>query len=292
MTSRCALKLYIVDAFTDHIFGGNQAGVTLLNSDDLFPADSMMQSVAAELKHSETAFVKQREPKTFELRYFTPEGEVPLCGHATISTFTVLREEKKISCGEYCAMTQSGKLSVSVEPDRIWLEMPAGEIIQTLSDEEAARVYATYHLPPSTQPVNLQPAIVRSGLADILLPVDNKAALDHANQNREAVIQLSRGFGLVGVHMFYCPPTGEITAYCRNFAPLFGIDEESATGTSNAALSYYLYTQGLIAKDRVNTIVQGEAMGKPSQIYSKIASNDVIWIGGNAIISVRGTIEL
>ena len=286
------MDLFIVDAFTNKIFGGNQAGVVLLRGEQSFPEDKLMQSVAAELKHSETAFVKQLDPDTFELRYFTPEGEVPLCGHATVSAFTVLREEEKISCREYHAITQSGKLAVSVESELIWLEMPAGEIIQPLSAEEAARVYAAYHLPPATRPANLQPAIVKSGLADILLPVDSKDTLDHANQNREGVIQLSRDFGLVGVHLFYCPPEGEITAFCRNFAPLFGIDEEAATGTSNAALSYYLYTQGCITKDNRNTIVQGEAMGKPSRIYSKIANNGAIRIGGNAVISVRGTINI
>ena len=283
------MKLFVVDAFTDQLFGGNQAGVVLLD-DAAFPDDKIMQQIAAELKHSETAFVQQQDRSTFALRYFTPEGEVPLCGHATISTFKVLREEKRISCGEYHAITQSGKLSVSVEPDRIWLEMPAGEIIQTLSSEEAARVYAAYDLPPAAQPNKLQPAIVKSGLADILLPVDNKQTLDHANQNREAVIRLSRDFGLVGVHMFYCPPEGEIAAYCRNFAPLFGIDEEAATGTSNAALLYYLNKQGRVPKDSVHTIIQGESMGKPSRIYGRIADDDAIWIGGNAVISIRGTI--
>ena len=286
------MDLFIVDAFTNKLFGGNQAGVVLLDFYAKFPTDSIMLSVAAELKHSETAFVKQLDPKTFELRYFSPEGEVPLCGHATISTFTVLREEKKISCGAYHAITKSGKLSVSVEPDRIWLEMPAGEIIRTLSPAESTLIYAAYHLPPETQPANLQPAIVKCGLADILLPVDSKEALDHADQNREAVIQLSRDFGLVGVHMFYCASEGDITAFCRNFAPLFGIDEEAATGTSNAALSYYLYTQRRIIKDRVNVVVQGEAMGKPSLICSKIASNGAIWIGGNAVIFVHGTISI
>ena len=148
------------------------------------------------------------------------------------------------------------------------------------------------HVPPATRPYDLQPAIVKSGLADILLPVDSKDTLDHANQNREAVIQLSRDFGLVGVHLFYCPPEGEITAFCRNFAPLFGIDEEAATGTSNAALSYYLYTQGRITKDKRNTIVQGETMGKTSHIYSRITGNGAIFIGGSAVISVRGTINI
>ena len=283
------MQLFVVDAFTDQIFGGNQAGVVLLD-DAPFPDDVMMQQIAAELKHSETAFVQQHDPNTFALRYFTPDGEVPLCGHATISTFTVLRDEQNFPCGAYHAITQSGKLSVSIEPDCIWLQMPEGEIIQTLSSEEAARVYAAYDLSPAAQPADLPPTIVKAGLADILLPVNSKETLDQAKQNREAVIQLSKDFGLVGVHMYYCPETVEPTAHCRNFAPLFGIDEESATGTSNAALLYYLHRLGHVATDSVNTIVQGEAMGKPSRIYGKIASDGAIWIGGNAVISIRGTI--
>lgn len=283
------MKLFVVDAFTDQIFGGNQAGVVLLD-DAAFPDDRIMQQIAAELKHSETAFVQQQDRSTFALRYFTPEGEVPLCGHATISTFTVLREENNLVCGAYHAITQSGSLNVSIEPCRVWLHMPAGEIIQTLSSEEVARVYAAYDLTPAAQPNNLQPAIVKSGLADILLPINRKDTLDQVKQNREAVIQLSRDFGLVGVHMFYCPETGEPTAHCRNFAPLFGIDEESATGTSNAALLYYLNKHGRVAKDSIHTIIQGETMGKPSRIYGRIADDDAVWIGGNAVISIRGII--
>ena len=283
------MKLFVVDAFTDQIFGGNQAGVVLLD-DAAFPDDKIMQQIAAELKHSETAFVQRQDQNTFALRYFTPDGEVPLCGHATISTFTVLRDDQNFAYGACHAITQSGKLSVLIEPDRIWLQMPEGEILHILSPEEAERVYAAYDLSPAAQPVDLQPAIVKVGLADILLPVNSKEALDQANQNREAVIQLSREFGLVGVHMFYCPETEEPTAHCRNFAPLFGIDEESATGTSNAALLYYLHGLGRVVADSVNTVLQGEAMGKPSRIYGKIAGGGAIWIGGNAVISIRGTI--
>ena len=101
-----------------------------------------MQKIAAELKHSETAFVRREAANTFRLRYFTPEGEVALCGHATVSAFTVLRNTSEIACGEYLAKTQSGDLRVMVEPDRIWLEMPRGELLQELNEEEAARFIA------------------------------------------------------------------------------------------------------------------------------------------------------
>ncbi|MEN6634751.1 MAG: PhzF family phenazine biosynthesis protein [Clostridiaceae bacterium] len=286
------MRLFIVDAFTDQLFGGNQAGVALLREDQPFPDDRLMQKIAAELKHSETAFVKRTDSNKFQLRYFTPEGEVALCGHATVSTFTVLREQGEIVCGEYRAQTQSGDLRVTVDSDKIWLEMPQGELIRSLTSEEAARVYAAYGLRASDCVPGMQPVIVKVGLADILLPVGSKFALDHAKQDREEVIRLSRDCGLVGVHMFFCPEDGEPTAYCRNFAPLFGIDEEPATGTSNASLTHDLNTQGRILPDAVNTFVQGEAMGKPSVILSRIDEDGNIWIGGSAVISIQGELCL
>ena len=286
------MQLFIVDAFTEKLFGGNQAGVALLRESQPFPEDRLMQKIAAELKHSETAFVRREAANAFRLRYFTPEGEVALCGHATVSAFTVLRNTGEIACGEYLAKTQSGYLCVMVEPDKIWLEMPRGELLKELSEEESALVYRAYGLTQADQPDGMRPAIVKVGLPDILLPVNSKQALDHANQDREEVVRLSQDSGLVGVHMFFCPNDGVPTAYCRNFAPLFGIDEESATGTSNASLTYFLNTQGRIVPNAVNTFVQGEAMGKPSQILSKIDSLGRIWIGGNAVISVQGELKL
>lgn len=286
------MQLFIVDAFTDHIFGGNQAGVAILRAEQAFPDDVLMQKIAAELKHSETAFVRRMAAKAFELRYFTPESEVPLCGHATVSAFTVLRNFGEILCGEMIAKTQAGDLCVLIEPDKIWMEMPQGELIRELTSEEASRVYAAYGLSASDRVVGMPPTIVKVGLADILLPVSSKDALDHALQNRDEVIRLSRELGLVGVHLFYCPPEGDVTAYCRNFAPLFGIDEESATGTSNASLTYYLFSSRLIEINRISTFVQGEAMGKPSKILSRIEGDGTIRIGGNAVISIQGELRI
>jgi len=286
------MQLFIVDAFTYHIFGGNQAGVVLLRLGQPFPDDSLMQNIAAELKHSETAFVKAIDSNTFQLRYFTPEGEVALCGHATISAFTVLRSKGEIACGNYVAQTQSGDLRVAVDSNQIWLEMPKGELIKTLTSKEAAQVYAAYKLDLADQPADMQPCIVKAGLADILLPVNSKEKLDQVIQDRDEVIRLSKEHQGVGVHMFFCPTTSEPLAFCRNFAPLFGIDEESATGTSNAALTHYLSTQQRIKKNEVNTFVQGETMGKPSTILSRIDDDGRIWIGGSAVISMQGELNL
>ena len=77
------MEYYIVDAFSDKPFGGNPAGVVLLGNND-FPNEGLMLQVAAELRYSETAFVRRHSANEYTLRYFTPMHEVELCGHATV----------------------------------------------------------------------------------------------------------------------------------------------------------------------------------------------------------------
>ena len=107
------MELYVVDAFTTVRFSGNQAGVALLG-DRPFPEEGLMQALAGELKHSETAFVRRIGDRAFHIRYFTPAGEVDLCGHATIAAFTVLREIGGIETGLYALLTRSGDLEVEI----------------------------------------------------------------------------------------------------------------------------------------------------------------------------------
>ena len=104
------MRVYVMDAFSDHIFGGNQAGVVLA---DRTLEPKVMQQVAAELKHSETVFVHQ-EAEGIRLRYFTPAGEVDLCGHATVSAFALLRKLGKIGDGAHKAHTPAGELEIEV----------------------------------------------------------------------------------------------------------------------------------------------------------------------------------
>jgi PhzF family phenazine biosynthesis protein len=286
------MELFVVDAFANQIFGGNQAGVVLLEENESFPEVSIMKKIAAELKHSETAFVKAVNHNTFRIKYFTPKGEIDLCGHATISSFTVLRNEKKIGIGNYIASTLVGNLNIEVKPDFIWMEMGQGELIKQLTLEESSELYQAYGLCSQDRLEGLQPCIVNTGLSDILLPVNSKEKLDHAIQNRDVVIKISEKHNVVGVHMFYYASSQDATAYCRNFAPLYDIDEEAATGTSNGALTYYLFTTGHIHEKQESIFIQGESMGKPSFIHSKIIGRKVIYIGGDAVISIKGSLRL
>ena len=282
------MELYVADAFTTQRFSGNQAGVALLGAEG-FPEEGLMRALAGELKHSETAFVRRTGEKSFHIRYFTPAEEVDLCGHATIASFTVLRDTGAIGPGDYALHTRSGDLEIGVGPDAVWMDMAPPTDGRDFSEAEQKELYAAYGLSLADRPEGLAAQAVSTGLLDILLPVKDLDALERAVQNEETVTRLSEQYGVVGVHMF-CPHTPDAAAHCRNFAPLYAIPEEAATGTSNGALTYYLYRRGLIKAGADNRFVQGEKMGKPSEILSRITgegSGVKVRVGGRAILTVR-----
>lgn len=287
------MHFYIADAFTVQRFSGNQAGVVPLGEDP-FPEEALMRALAGELKHSETAFVRRTGEESFHIRYFTPAEEVDLCGHATIAAFTVLRQTGEIPAGQYALHTRSGDLEVSVEPDAVWMDMAPPAEGRTFSPEEQAELYAAYGLTPADRPKGLEPQAVSTGLLDILLPVRDITVLNRARQDEAEVCRLSERYGVVGVHMF-CSKTEGLCqgAYCRNFAPLYAIPEEAATGTSNGALTFYLYRRGFISHGRENSFIQGMAMGKPSEILSRLSEEGGavrVRIGGRAVLTLRGEV--
>ena len=287
------MELYVVDAFTTVRFSGNQAGVVPLGTGP-FPEEALMRALAGELKHSETAFVRRTGEQSFHIRYFTPAEEVDLCGHATIASFTVLCQTGEIPAGRYALHTRSGDLEVSVEPEAVWMDMAPPEEGRTFSREEQAELYAAYGLTLADRPEGLEPQAVSTGLLDILLPVRDVSVLNRARQDEAEVCRLSERYGVVGVHMF-CPKTEGLWegACCRNFAPLYAIPEEAATGTSNGALTFYLYRRGLISPGTENSFLQGMAMGKPSEILSRLSEESGavrVRIGGRAVLTLRGEV--
>lgn len=282
------MKVYVMDSFSDRIFGGNQAGVVLADK-VLEPA--VMQQVAAELKHSETAFVWQTEEGN-RLRYFTPAGEVDLCGHATVAVFALLRRLGRIEDGTHKALTRAGALEIEVSGETVWMDMAPPKTLGILPEESWEELYGAYGLTLEDRPADLPPEIVSTGLADIMMPVRDHETLLRAVQDERTVTELSRRFDVTGVHMFCL---GEEAVYCSNFAPLYDIPEECATGTSNGALTYYLYERSLVEPERENLFLQGEHMERPSRILSRLTVQDGVVrvrIGGQAVMSLAGEMDL
>lgn len=275
------MKYFIVDAFTSQPFGGNTAGVVML--DDAFPSDEFMQQVAAEFRYSETAFVLQNGDTEFTVRYFTPRGEVDLCGHATVATFGTLYKLGIIADGAMCINhTLAGNLQVRVG-DKVMMEMAEPQIIDATVDVQ--RLYSIMGVKNSH--IDLPVMVVSTGLPDIMMPVGSVDELNTLVPDMDALARLSDELNVTGVHAFALSADGN-TAHVRNFGPLYGIPEESATGTANGALTHYLHHNGIISAPAECHFLQGEAMQRPSVVATTLLEDGAIWVGGDSAIVAIG----
>ena len=308
------MRYYIVDAFTDRPFGGNPAGVVLLG-DEPFPDEGLMIQVAAELRYSETAFVrftqtiKHSDNQTLaaHVRYFTPKAEVELCGHATVATFALLHR-LGLASGHCLCHTLAGDLAVEAG-ERVMMQMSTPRIIETIKDTDA--IYKALGI---DQHPTLPVQVAYSGLADIMIPVPDVATLNALQPDMEAVAAITKEHDTTSFHVFAlptqtikqsCPTAGSglehrlfksnmrknnqaITAFVRDFGPLYGIPEESATGTANAALTHYLAVNGVIPQQGDFAFLQGEAMGRPSVVATRIDADGTVYVGGTAAVVAEG----
>ena len=110
-TQTC-VNAYVVDAFTRSENGGNAAGV-VIDADKL--SEAAMSKIASDLGFSETAFVLPSSVAGLRVRFFTPSGEIEMCGHATIATYHLLGEEGRITPGKQTMETMSGILNINYE---------------------------------------------------------------------------------------------------------------------------------------------------------------------------------
>lgn len=279
------MKYYIADAFTNTNFGGNPAGVVLLGQDAPFPSDQLMQHIAAELRYSETAFVQQNGPTDFTIRYFTPCSEVDLCGHATIATFGILKKEGVVTDGTVCCNhTRAGDLEVVIG-EQVMMQMAEPKVIVPLLDiEYLHNIMAGMNV---IEWSDLPVEVISTGLPDIIMPVGNVESLNALKPDMDALAELSKELNVLGLHAFAFGDDG-YTAHVRNFAPLYGVPEESATGTSNAALTYYLYRRNIVKHEEKCLFMQGEVMQRPSEVAVILKDNGSVFVGGQCSIVATG----
>ena len=292
------MKLFIADAFTKEVFGGNPAGVVILGEGMDFPDDETMRKTAAELRYSETAFIKfLSEPDSdgaysaFNVRYFTPAAEVDLCGHATIASFSCLREARLVKPDTTVLnKTLAGDLDIVIGEKSILMDVAPGECVKVIDEEPALRelyeILGIYYEDNIRILNNLKPEVISTGLPDIMLPVVSREELNKMKPDFAAVTELTKRMDVVSIHPFALGD-GDVTAYCRDFAPLYDIDEEAATGTANGSLTYYLQRNKVIPSKAECLFIQGEAMGRPSEIRS-VVDGDTIKVGGSAAILAEG----
>jgi trans-2,3-dihydro-3-hydroxyanthranilate isomerase len=300
-------KIYVVDAFSEVHFGGNPAGVVL---DAIGLKDEQMLQIANEINLSETAFIfpSEDDKADYKLRFFTKTEEIDLCGHATVAAFYVLGSKGLIEGDNYIKVvrqnTRAGILPVELYFKNNGIE----KIMMTQAKPNfGSKIEVTEHLAKimglnikdiGIEKFNATPQIVSTGLKDIILPVKSLKALKGITPNYQRLKEYSDKLGVIGVHAFSLETEEQdSTVSCRNFAPLVGIDEEAATGTSNGALGAYLVSNQIVNFKNKITIMseQGYYMNRRSKIIVIIEGNKenyVVKVGGTAAIVIEGKITL
>ena len=225
------LKLWQVDAFAERVFAGNPAAVVPLES---WLDDSRLQRIADENNLAETAFFTPREPGLYELRWFTPTMEVPLCGHATIASAWVIFSELAPQLDRVRFATKSGVLTVDKGTGgRHRMGMPAGRVEPfTPPDGFTTALGKSLGVSP---PDELHFAPTGAGGTGAPLGVWPESAIRAMQLHGDLNTVLAR----IGARAVLTTAAGDGEPYdyvARFFAPGMGVPEDSVTGSMNCTL--------------------------------------------------------
>ncbi|MFW6018536.1 MAG: PhzF family phenazine biosynthesis protein [Halapricum sp.] len=277
---------YLVDAFTDEPTDGNPAG--LVPEADGLEADQM-GALANELGASETAFVLDSDVADRRLRYFTPETEVDLCGHATIASHAWLYEHGVIEAGDHTVETDVGVLDIRVEADgTVW--MTQNEPTVTELDVDPARVAdALGTEADAIRAVGLPIARTSTGLPFLAVPIEYFSHLSAMEPDMRAIERLCETHDATGIYVFtFDTLEGESTLHGRMFAPGAGVEEDPVTGTASGAVGAYLAHQGALEDTTAMTFEQGHFLNRPGTV--SVSVDPEVTVGGRAVTTLEGTV--
>lgn len=271
--------LYKLAAFPGNSGGGNPAGVWI---GEAFPDEISMQKIAADVGYSETAFITPASGLSRDIRYFSPQAEVPFCGHATIASGVVLGRES--GEGTYQMSTASGNVPVTVVSDGYNLQAsltsvePKYELVteSVLSESLAALGWQNADLDAA-----LPPAKAYAGAWHLVLAAVSRERLANLHYDFERLKTLMLSENLTTVQLIW--RESDSLVHARNPFPVGGVVEDPATGAAAAALGGYLRDAGLVAAPWQFEIRQGEDMGSPSILYVDVPEAGGIVVTGSAI---------
>lgn len=213
------MQTFIVDAFTDKQYFGNPAGVCIL---DYELPDTLMNKIAREINHSETAFLLKLD-NSYSLRWFTPKTEVSICGHATLATAHILYEtglHEKDKIIEFD--TKSGILTAKLTNSMIELDFPQLFVDKCESNEIIEKAF------------DIKPLFVGKNDKRYLIEIDNIEKLKQIKPDFQLLQKSDRGGFMITAQSY-----DKFDFYSRFFAPGVGINEDPVTGSAHCYLAPY-----------------------------------------------------
>ena len=268
-----------LSAFTTDPAGGNPAGVWIGEN---FPETEEMQRIAAEIGYSETAFISPRNGQNRSVRYFSPEKEVPFCGHATIASGVALGEMDGM--GSYNLDCEAGRIEIVVS--------------QQNNQTRAALTSVTTEHKPVSPPVladalkflkwrseelddAIPPVLAYAGAWHLILACKRRERLSELDYAFEPLKQLMLQNEITTVNLIW--RENKKLFHARNPFPVGGVVEDPATGAAAAALGGYLRDSRLLSTPAQVEIKQGYDMGRPSDIYLEIPPQGGVIVSGAAV---------
>lgn len=266
-------ELVRIAAFSEGALGGNPAGVWVGAQ---LPTAEEMQRIAAEVGFSETAFAAPLPAKAQEagvrqwrVRYFSPEAEVPFCGHATIALGVALA--RRFGAGEYELSLSQTHIRVSGWQDEAGEWQAALQSPSTRSKPVPAdlmrEALALFGQDAASLDPRIPPALIHGGADHLVLALRDRAALSAMHYSLAQGRLLMRREGLVTILLVHVQ--GERLFHTRNAFAYGGVYEDPATGAATAALAGYLRDLHWPHGGAIE-IVQGEDMGMPSRLRAEI----------------------
>lgn len=258
------LHLFQIDAFTNRVFTGNPAAVIPLTD---WMADDDLQQIASENNLSETAFFTEEDSGSYHIRWFTPETEVNLCGHATLATAHVIFNHLGFKGDTISFKSKSGVLGVEKKGENLWLDFPSN--------------------PPESVPM---PKLIPEALGvipaysgfnvDLILLLDSEETVRSIRPDI-SILKLIDARGII-----ITAPGEECDFVSRFFAPKVGVPEDPVTGSAHTVLTPFWAAR--LKKKKLTA----RQISKRGGDLNCALEGDRVKIGGNAVTYLKGEIYL
>lgn len=248
---------YVVDAFTDRIFGGNPAAVCVM---DQWLPDELMMSITIENNLSETAFTI-KEKDGYRLRWFTPGGEIDLCGHATLGTAFVIMNYLENGVNSVTFNTMSGPITVVRNGDLYEMDFPAYELQPVEVTDQMAEA------------IGVRPLAAYIG-RDLLCILDSEEAVRNNTPDMEKVKALD------GLLLHITAEGSKYSCVSRSFVPKLKVPEDPVCGSGHCHIAPYW-----LDKLGVDSIVAYQASRRGGVLYCRMEQGRVRMSGKAALYS-------